>query len=123
MKLAELAATAAHHAVTALQEGDITTALAELGTARDHTSQARREAKAAITRHTRTGPAMRPGQLRDRVHDHLTAHPGTSLTPYEISRVLGNSSGAIANALDRLTEQGHAQLASDHPRRYITTGS
>ena len=40
VKLAELAATAARHAVTALQQGDITTALAELGTARDHTSQA-----------------------------------------------------------------------------------
>jgi DNA-binding MarR family transcriptional regulator len=121
-RLAETAATAATAALTALRAGDITTALTELDTARDHTTQARRAVKTALTRHTRTGPAMRPGRLRDRVRDHLTANPGASLTPYEISRVLGNSSGAIANALDRLTELGHVQLASEHPRRYITTG-
>ncbi len=121
-RLAELAASAATAAMTALAAGDITTALAELDTARDHTTQARRTAKAALTHRTRTGPAMRPGQLRDRVQAHLAANPGASLTPHEISRVLGNSSGAIANALDKLIELGHAQLASDHPRRYITTG-
>lgn len=66
---------------------------------------------------------MRPGQLRDRVPDHLASHPGTSLTPYEIARVLGNSAGAVANALDRLVELGHAELASEHPRRYITTAA
>jgi predicted ArsR family transcriptional regulator len=121
VKLAELAATAAHHAATALQDGDITTALDELASARDHLTQARREAKAATARRARTGPVMGPGQLRDRVHAHLAANPGASLTPYEVSRVLGNSSGAIANALDKLTELGHAQLTSDHPRRYVTT--
>jgi Fic family protein len=108
--------------MTALAAGDVTTALAELDTARDHTTQARRTAKAALSHRARTGAAMRPGQLRDRVREHLAANPGASLTPHEISRVLGNSSGAIANALDKLTELGHAQLASDHPRRYVTTG-
>jgi hypothetical protein len=32
--------------------------------------------------------------------------------------VADRSSGAVANALDRLTALGQAQLTSDHPRRY-----
>jgi hypothetical protein len=32
--------------------------------------------------------------------------------------LLGNSSGAIANALDTLVQHGHAELASDKPRRF-----
>jgi hypothetical protein len=31
---------------------------------------------------------------------------------------VARSSGAVANALDRLTALGHAQLTSDKPRRY-----
>ena len=66
---------------------------------------------------------MRPGQLRDRVRGHMASHAGVGLTPYEIARVLGNSSGAVANALDRLVQLGHAELDSEHPRRYITTAA
>jgi hypothetical protein len=119
--LAELAATAAGQAAKALAAGDITTALAELDTAHGNTTQARRLAKAATRLRARSGPAMQPGQLRDRVKAHLAANAGTSLTPYEIARVLGNSSGAVANALDRLVALGHAQLANEKPRRYMTT--
>jgi len=121
--MAELAAAAAQRAAQALVGGDITTALSELDAARDGTAQARRLARAATSRSARSGAGMRPGQLRDRVRDHLAGHPGTSLTPYEIARVLGNSAGAVSNALDRLVELGHAELASEHPRRYITTAA
>jgi len=121
--MAELAAAAAQRAAQALAGGDITTALSELDAARDGTAQARRLARAATSRSARAGAGMRPGQLRDRVRDHLAGHPGTSLTPYEIARVLGNSAGAVSNALDRLVELGHAELASEHPRRYITTAA
>ena len=120
--LAELAAFAAQRAAKALAAGNLPAALSELDAARDSATQARRLVRSASTgRKPRTGPGMRPGQLRDRVRGHLDAHPGTSLTPYEIARVLGNSAGAVANALDRLTELGHAQMATDHPRRYMTT--
>jgi hypothetical protein len=120
--LAELAASAAQRAAKALAAGNLPAALSELDAARDSATQARRLVRSAIAgRKPRTGPGMRPGQLRDRVRGHLDAHPGTSLTPYEIARVLGNSAGAVANALDRLTELGHAQMATDHPRRYMTT--
>ncbi len=121
--LAELAAAAAQRAARALAGGDIATAISELDAARDSTAQARRLARATTGRSARAGSGMRPGQLRDRVRDHLACHPGTSLTPYEIARVLGNSAGAVANALDRLVELGHAELASEHPRRYITTAA
>lgn len=97
--------------------------MSELDAARDSTGQARRLARAATSRSGRAGSGMRPGQLRDRVRDHLAGHPATSLTPYEIARVLGNSAGAVANALDRLVELGHAELAREHPRRYITTAA
>src|SRR5579875_3082672 len=45
----------------------------------------------------------------------LACAPASSATAYEIARVLGNSAGAVANALDRLVELGHAELASERP--------
>ena len=65
-----------------------------------------------------TSPAARPGQLRDLVQAHLAANPDADFTPHAIGRVLSRSSGAVANALDRLTALGQAQLTSDKPRRY-----
>ena len=49
---------------------------------------------------------------------HLDAHPGGEFTPHEIHKVLGHSSGAIANALDTLVKLGDAELATDKPRRF-----
>ncbi|MDF5758788.1 hypothetical protein [Spongiactinospora sp. TRM90649] len=65
-----------------------------------------------------TGGAVRPGQLRDRVLEHLTQHAGKDFTPYEIGRVLDSSSGAVANALDRLVSLGQAELTCERPRRF-----
>jgi hypothetical protein len=53
-------------------------------------------------------PAARPGQLRDLVAAHLSGHPAGDFTPHQIGRVLSRSSGAVANALDRLTALGQA---------------
>ena len=49
---------------------------------------------------------------------HLDDHPGGEFTPHEIHKVLGHSSGAIANALDTLVKLGEAELATDKPRRF-----
>ena len=49
---------------------------------------------------------------------HLDAHPGGEFTPHEIHKVIGHSSGAIANALDTLVKLGEAELATEKPRRF-----
>jgi hypothetical protein len=90
-----------------------------MDTIRDGAAQARRLLKAAAGRTPHgTGPAARPGQLRDLVAAHLAANPAAEFTPHAIGRVLGRSSGAVANALDRLTALGQARLTTDRPRRF-----
>jgi hypothetical protein len=66
----------------------------------------------------RHAPATRPGGLRDLVEEHLRTFPGTSFTPHQIGKVLTRSSGAVANALDKLVSLGAAELATDKPRSY-----
>lgn len=66
----------------------------------------------------RRAPATRPGGLRDLVAGHLHTFPDASFTPHQIGKVLTRSSGAVANALDKLVSLGTAELASDKPRSY-----
>lgn len=61
---------------------------------------------------------LAPGALRQMVIDHLQAHPGEAFTATKISRVIGKSSGAIANALVTLTSQGITEQAGEQPRTY-----
>ncbi|MEU6142387.1 helix-turn-helix domain-containing protein [Streptomyces sp. NPDC047081] len=61
---------------------------------------------------------LAPGALRQMVVGHLQAHPGEAFTATKISRVIEKSSGAIANALDKLVKQGIAEQVSDRPRTY-----
>lgn len=58
------------------------------------------------------------GQLRAMVLEHLLAQPGQALSPAAIAKALGHSSGAIGNALRRLTETGEVVEVSQAPRRY-----
>jgi hypothetical protein len=98
-------ASAATRAGEALDGGDTAAALAVMDAICAGAAQSRRLLKAAVTgRKPRgTGTSARPGQLRDLVAAHLAANPGAEFTPHAIGRVLGRSSGAVANALDRLT--------------------
>ncbi|SEG26569.1 hypothetical protein SAMN04489712_104140 [Thermomonospora echinospora] len=59
-----------------------------------------------------------PRPLRPEVVAHLSAHPGKEFTPGEIAKVLGRSSGAVANALETLAKNGEAVLTSERPARY-----
>jgi hypothetical protein len=114
-------ASAATQAAEVLAGGDTAAALAAMDTICATAVQSRRLLKAAASgRKPRgtTGPAARPGQLRELVQAHLAANPDADFTPHAIGRVLSRSSGAVANALDRLTALGQAQLTSDKPRRY-----
>ncbi|UGQ13599.1 hypothetical protein LO772_08355 [Yinghuangia sp. ASG 101] len=74
-----------------------------------------------------TGPApgpgalarLGPGALRGMVFDHLSTRPGQEFTPGQIGRALGGrSSGAVANACDKLTADGLVELTCDKPRRF-----
>jgi len=84
----------------------------------------------------RRHPATRPGGLRDPVEAHLRQFPDAAFTPHQIDKVLTRSSGAVANALDKLVSLGveafdltgtawpAAQLAgaTRRPSRYVTVG-
>ncbi|MEU6158805.1 hypothetical protein [Streptomyces sp. NPDC047130] len=61
---------------------------------------------------------LAPGALRQMVLDHLTAHPDEAFTSTRISRAIGRSSGAIANALVTLTRHGHAEQVTFRPMTY-----
>ena len=108
------AADAAELALTA--SGDLKTVLAGLDEIYEQAAQARRALKAAAS--GRKAPAVRPGGLRDKVLAHLNEHPDKEFTPHEIHKVLGHSSGAIANALETLVKLGAAEVATEKPRRF-----
>lgn len=75
---------------------------------------------APATAATQLGERKRlaPGALRQLVIDHLGAHPDEAFTATKIGRVIEKSSGAIANALDKLVKDGIAEQMSDRPRTY-----
>ena len=102
-----------------MQAGDLAGALAAAEQVTQAAARARRLLRHA-GRAARRGPAAGtpPGELRSLVAAHLAAYPAEDFGPVAISRVLGRSSGAVANALDRLTALGQAQLTSEAPRRY-----
>lgn len=81
----------------------------------NHMSAPRRKRPAPVTA---SGPRLAPGQLHQMVREHLQASPEQDLTPTQISRTLGRSSGAIANALDTMVSRGEAIMTSAKPRRY-----
>ena len=69
------------------------------------------------------GKARLPGgRLREMVLDHLRSHPAEDLTPFVIGRELGRSSGAVANACERLTADGAILETSQKPRRFRLAG-
>ena len=114
-------ASAATQAADVLDGGDTAAALAVMDAICATAAQSRRLLKAAASGRKPRGtasPAARPGQLRDLVAAHLAGTRTPTSPRTQIGRVLGRSSGAVANALDRLTALGQAQLTSDKPRRY-----
>ncbi|RDI53319.1 hypothetical protein [Nocardia mexicana] len=71
-----------------------------------------------------TAEKLPPGGLRGMVEDALRDNPGRSFTTTVLKHMLDQeyqrniSSGAISNALDKLTEQGVARRISDTPRTW-----
>ncbi|WP_280335886.1 hypothetical protein [Nocardia wallacei] len=65
------------------------------------------------------------GALRGMVEEHLRANPGESFSPTALKRALEEvhaprqlSSGAINNALEKLTSDGIAARTSDAPKKW-----
>ncbi|MEV4471226.1 hypothetical protein [Nonomuraea sp. NPDC049504] len=123
--------------ISAQGDGNAVMALGYLEMAMAKVATAHRNARAVLTgtdaaparggtavRRGTSGSApggVRPGALRDRVHAHLLEFSGKDFTPYEIGKVLDASSGAVANALDRLVNLGLAVLTCERPRRFALT--
>ncbi|SEN78636.1 hypothetical protein [Nonomuraea pusilla] len=123
-------------AIMAKDEGNVVMALGCLEMAMAKVPTVHRNARAALTGTSTparagssgrpgtsasgagTGDMVRAGALRDMVHAHLIEFPDKDFTPYEIGRVLDRSSGAVANALDRLVSLGDAVLTCERPRRF-----
>ncbi|WP_037606749.1 MarR family transcriptional regulator [Streptacidiphilus rugosus] len=70
-------------------------------------------------------PTGRLGQggLRNLVHGYLADRPGAAHSPTRIARQLGRSSGAVANALVTLVNQGEAEMVTAKPRTYRATSA
>jgi hypothetical protein len=115
-RLGQIRAAADAAGLVLTASGDLKAVPAGLDEIYDQAAQARRSLKAALG--GRKAPAGRPGALRDKVLAHLDEHPHGEYTPHEIHKVLGNSSGAIANALDTLVKLGKAEVASEKPRKF-----
>jgi predicted transcriptional regulator len=113
---------AATAVTTAVAAGDLGAARSAIEEIRDQAAAALRAVKAAAGGSRSSGTAARPGQLRELVAAHLAARPEEEFTPHEIGKVIERSSGAVANALDRLTELGQATLSCEKPRRYRHAG-
>ncbi|MER6253657.1 hypothetical protein ABT224_20105 [Streptomyces sp. NPDC001584] len=62
------------------------------------------------------------GGLRQMVYEHLEAHPTKAFTAPALSKALGRSAGAVANALVKLKDHGQADLVGESPRQYRLTG-
>jgi hypothetical protein len=58
------------------------------------------------------------GALHGLVEDYLREHPATEHSPTAVGKALSRSSGAVANALERMVTAGWAQRTSDKPKRY-----
>jgi hypothetical protein len=65
-----------------------------------------------------TAGRLAKGELRSLVLAYLRGHPGEH-SPTTVAKALeGRSSGAVSNALAKLTASGEAALTSAVPRRY-----
>jgi hypothetical protein len=57
------------------------------------------------------GTRLGQGQLHEMALEHLRAYPGAEFTATGIAKVIGRSSGAIANALVTMANRDEAEMA------------
>jgi hypothetical protein len=83
----------------------------------------RRLIKVALSAKPGGATRMPRGGLREKIAAHLAAHSGSEFSPYELSRVLGHSSGAVVTALDKLVQLGMAVQTSERPLRFASSSA
>ncbi|WP_034088309.1 hypothetical protein [Streptacidiphilus albus] len=69
-------------------------------------------------RTTSSGTRLGQGQLHELALEHLRSYPDEEFTATGIAKVIGRSSGAIANALATMVNRGEAEMTCSVPRRY-----
>ncbi|HEY1966502.1 MAG TPA: hypothetical protein VGH89_01035, partial [Pseudonocardia sp.] len=67
---------------------------------------------------TGRGKRLRSGELRALVEQTLTERVGSEFTVTQLSNMLRRSPGAIANAAEKLCDQGAAVRTSHRPKTY-----
>ncbi|MBF6366888.1 hypothetical protein IU469_14305 [Nocardia puris] len=65
-----------------------------------------------------TAERLPAGALRGQVEDFLRENPGKEFTPHQIGKALNRSSGAVHNALVKLTDGGTARQTSTAPKKF-----
>ncbi|MFF2085433.1 hypothetical protein ACFVVM_16790 [Nocardia sp. NPDC058176] len=75
-------------------------------------------AEPAATKEESTVERLPAGALRGQVEDYLRDNPGKEYTPHQIGKELGRSSGAVHNALVKLTKDGTARQTSTAPKKF-----
>ncbi|MEV0538415.1 hypothetical protein [Nocardia salmonicida] len=58
------------------------------------------------------------GALRGQVEDYLRDNPGKEFSPHQIGKALERSSGAVHNALVKLTKDGTARQTGSAPKKF-----
>ncbi|MBW0275172.1 hypothetical protein ATM97_28650 [Nocardia sp. MH4] len=58
------------------------------------------------------------GALRGQVEDYLRDNPGKEFSPHQIGKALERSSGAVHNALVKLTKDGTARQTGPAPKKF-----
>jgi hypothetical protein len=71
--------------------------------------------------HKGQGKRLRSGELRALVAHTLTERHGSEFTVTQLSNMLRRSPGAIANAAEKLCEQGAARRTNNRPKTYSGT--
>jgi biotin operon repressor len=66
---------------------------------------------------------LHKGELSTLVLDYLKAHVEEAIGPSALGKALGRSSGAVANACQRLESSGSLRLVSASPRCYEIVGA
>ncbi|PKV76765.1 hypothetical protein [Nocardia fluminea] len=65
-----------------------------------------------------TAERLPAGALRGQVEDYLRDNPGKEFTPHQIGKALERSSGAVHNALVKLTKDETARQTSTAPKKF-----